>query len=1323
MKRFIAMILFFLLLTAGTGISCLCSAQEIAEPVQVHFSAAKDSYREGQQIKTHLKLENNHPYSIFNVHIQLDGPDGYTIYNSDVLPANLVLGSGKSASYSIVLTTGPAKVKTPTASILLAAAIITAGLAAVVIILIFIIKKTSPKKATVCLLLALTMLFGMCAMPLQVNADNMVRHRIRQTATVTIGQTEHTITATVSYDYIDGTGELLIDTTNLGYREDWDAFTVPLDFDGLYGKLNQPEGYSKILLSVYDASETLVWQQAIAPTKTWHFPQVGLCPGLNRVVIQAIGAVPLSAQLLLYDFYGQTYNLLEGADTDTDGDHLFDLIERNLKTDPTAPDTDGDGLSDYDEVCRLGTDPLQADSDGNAIPDSEEDRDGDGIPNKQELDKGLSPILTDTDRDSLSDADEQSTYRTNPLKADTDDDGAEDGWEIRNGYDPRRSNYSFKLSSETEKVSDTNPVSVKVELSVDGKQANVDSLAIEYVGAADSPYLTQSAAGYLGDFVDISLDGTFDSATLTFRYDTALGTPGRDFEPRICYLNEQTGELEVLENQTVRNGVVTAKTTHFSKYGLVDIFGLDKVLTTAYNNMMELYEAGQTNRENALAALATADIALVMDSSASIAWNDPAGKSWEAAEYFLSHIRPNYDQAAVLTYTATPTVLQPMTADIDILKQAVGRISIDNGVGSNSGTNGATALDSAMDMLCKSAGSYRYAVFFSDGDDPTLQDQYRSLVDRANKYGIRFICIGVGWGDHSLLEKLAADTGGEFFTINQSSRVETTFAGALDIFDAITPTDEDSNNDGISDFVTKLIYDGKIPLSNGSFDLAGADLNYNVYGDPSDDWDCDGIKNGKEIRLSVRDKKAYMAMTSNPLKFDSDRDGYTDKQEIDRGMDPMRSSLEKLPMDVILEGPYYHCAVVDNYDPDALPDGWGWLASVNTAMLYIDGFVFAGGEWNREEIYQELIAEYYYEHAQDAMGDVQDQRIISYLFTLLDLAKTKALDPKMKEVDQATNVTFVWDFLSDVHEAEFHLANPNLTKEQLEKLCQEDYMQGITNFLHGLEDKIPIKLKDKNVVTKLFSKVDDYTKNISELSDTLGKVGDVMTYVEAGVDLFETVTAFAKVEADCAVFLSNMDALEYIAKFSQDEYAAEAANMLIIQVTGDFADKTGVLMCNALRDAAQLGGEVLMDLAAKIPYVGTFVIIVKAVIDVVGWISGTEAEVEATYRILCYNEMATVYTKLLNGHCANHQTEKDLFFDEAGRELYRRYVLNLGKIRYLGEQQYIKYYDAKIIGGTKELEKEMRPTFNRLDNAMKAIRENTLYSERSHGGASVRRES
>jgi outer membrane protein OmpA-like peptidoglycan-associated protein len=92
------------------------------------------------------------------------------------------------------------------------------------------------------------------------------------------------------------------------------------------------------------------------------------------------------------------------GDIDSDGEGLTDHEEINVYgTDPFNPDTDGDGLTDYEEVHSRKTDPLNPDS----------------------------------DFDGLTDGAEVLVYKTDPLNPDTDGGGVSDGHEvIEDGTNP-----------------------------------------------------------------------------------------------------------------------------------------------------------------------------------------------------------------------------------------------------------------------------------------------------------------------------------------------------------------------------------------------------------------------------------------------------------------------------------------------------------------------------------------------------------------------------------------------------------------------------------------------------------------------------------------------------------------------------------------------------------------------------------------------------------------------------------------------------------------------------------------------------------------------
>jgi len=119
----------------------------------------------------------------------------------------------------------------------------------------------------------------------------------------------------------------------------------------------------------------------------------------------------------------QTQAAISGQE-DTDGDGLVNSDEIRLGTDPNNPDTDGDELLDGDEVHNRRTNPLNPDTDGDGLSDGEE-----------ALRRGTDPLKPDTDGDGLTDGDEVQRA-TDPLNPDTDRDGLNDGNEVQLGTDP-----------------------------------------------------------------------------------------------------------------------------------------------------------------------------------------------------------------------------------------------------------------------------------------------------------------------------------------------------------------------------------------------------------------------------------------------------------------------------------------------------------------------------------------------------------------------------------------------------------------------------------------------------------------------------------------------------------------------------------------------------------------------------------------------------------------------------------------------------------------------------------------------------------------------
>lgn len=136
---------------------------------------------------------------------------------------------------------------------------------------------------------------------------------------------------------------------------------------------------------------------------------------------------------------------------DLDWDGVSNDYELANGMDPRDPDSDDDGLGDWEEIHVYGTDPVSADTDSDGMPDGWEvahgldpdddgdaalDLDQDGVSNLGEFEAGSNPTSGDTDGDGLGDWSEIHSHGTDPANTDTDGDGMPDGWEISRGLDP-----------------------------------------------------------------------------------------------------------------------------------------------------------------------------------------------------------------------------------------------------------------------------------------------------------------------------------------------------------------------------------------------------------------------------------------------------------------------------------------------------------------------------------------------------------------------------------------------------------------------------------------------------------------------------------------------------------------------------------------------------------------------------------------------------------------------------------------------------------------------------------------------------------------------
>jgi hypothetical protein len=189
----------------------------------------------------------------------------------------------------------------------------------------------------------------------------------------------------------------------------------------------------------------------------------GLCDGLDASGIGelSLGTNPLNEDSdfdLLKDseeFYGWNITI-----TTFEGTKEF-----HVSSEPLNYDSDGDGVSDYNEF-QLGSNPRARDSDGDLLDDSIDpfptnfDQDSDYLSDKIELEIGTGLNTTDSDLDGISDGEEYYGwgvlgFKTDPLDADCDRDFVSDNAEMKF--------YSVKLENPANneiRVNVSNPVSL-----------------------------------------------------------------------------------------------------------------------------------------------------------------------------------------------------------------------------------------------------------------------------------------------------------------------------------------------------------------------------------------------------------------------------------------------------------------------------------------------------------------------------------------------------------------------------------------------------------------------------------------------------------------------------------------------------------------------------------------------------------------------------------------------------------------------------------------------------------------------------------------------
>ena len=560
-------------------------------------------------------------------------------------------------------------------------------------------------------------------------------------------------------------------------------------------------------------------------------------------------------------------------DGDRDGDGIPDRAELAVGASPLLKDTDGDGLRDafeFDAMAVLALNKPDTNADG--LQDAEEDHDGDGLTAAGEQSAGTSVVDRDTDGDGLTDG-QEPTHGTDPVLADTDGDSLRDGAELRAKTDPTNPD------SDGDGIRDADEL---LTVSVEGP----DRASAEVTGAGESALGARVAKVPADDLrtkvsAKVGLAFEFESpgegmvqADITLPYDPAsLPSAEANTRARIFWLDESANAwvpVDTEQRVDTAAGTVTVTVDHFSTYAVFDIINWGQTWE-AKDNPCRVRTAGGGDDVVFL------DLALSIDSSGSMSWNDPQGLRRDAAKIFVDALLPE-DRAAVVDFDSGARILQPLTTNKEAVKSAINRID-DFG-----GTNISAGVGTANSVLINNNDTDRgrVMILLTDGDG-SWNPYY---LTQAKQNLITIYTIGLGNAVNSgLLGTIASETGGQYYQVASADQLPEAFRRISDDTGGDEGVTLDSDKDGLNDCVE----------TQGAFS-PGTGLRY--ISDPfNEDTDSDGLHDGAEVlplstAVGIPTASDTFQLLSDPSNADSDGDGLTDAAELDEGTSVWRADTD-----------------------------------------------------------------------------------------------------------------------------------------------------------------------------------------------------------------------------------------------------------------------------------------------------------------------------------------------------------------------------------------------------------------------------------------------
>lgn len=1234
-----------------------------ADGIEVSLSTDKEEYVANDIITISYEIKNNNEYNVENIDITLDISEKLELIEGENVLTDISVEAGKSftgtlnAKYKVIANTESETqkneaVQTGDSSDSMIFVVIIALSSCIISYMIITRNKKAGKFFA--MFIATTILVQSADFSVFAKADELKETReINLERKIKVNNEDCSIKLKVGYDYVVEKGSLSIDVSEFSYNKEGNIYEIASEISGIKGTLKKAENYDKLTLNVYNQKNVLVYTAEIIPSEEWKFENVGLFAGENKIEVIAEGKDKLVEQIMLEDYFGYNFDKIPNSDVDTDKDGLSDMLEEYAGTDINDVDTDDDGVTDCQEIVDIGTSALKSDTDGNGVSDYDEDADNDGIVNGEEYTKGISPISDDTDLDGLKDKEELEQYLTNPALDDTDSDGGKDKWEIDNGYDPLVANETFEIEKRTEEVSEYNSVSASVSLEL--SNGDVESLEVKKLSVTDNPFVSSTVAGYLGNAYDFTVDGEFSEAQISFEYDTNLGVIGEDFQPRIYYFNETEMTYEELPNQLVENGKVTVTVTHFSTYILLNKTEFDKVWNEEIKAPVVDGEGNQAKN---------IDIAFVCDISGSMDSYNRINIAKDSINKFIDALETD-DRGALVEFDDMAYLKSNFTNDKEYLKTKVNEMYAWGGTAIYTGFGKALEIFDEQGIV----SNYKMMIILTDGHDnySTYEDNYKHLVEKAVDNNIVVYTIGVGSNvNSSILRTVADNTNGKYYNATYADEITDQFK---DIRGETVDLTTDTNNDGIADYFTEKIKSGELVLSNGSKMLTGVDFS------GSADFDGDGLKNGEEISIKAVNGRVYIVMKSDPRFKDGDNDGVFDKEEIERGTDPLKASYNKTFMDMLLDADrtgenfrYYYEASAYELETNIWDEG----------IVRLNAVIHGVNANDQVSIYEAVLLENLAQNAENInIEELTLQKMLEEYAKIVDNAVETVIKENVDAADKVSNtVTSIYKIYDELSQVK----DKSMFVELGDKLCGflDDKVKGV---------KISVEIKDMKISKVL---------NTGMIIDGLEKASAVKKVYDYVYDVNDKLDDLSEIKANIETVNYSIETLEYLYYNTDDLLLRQATYNVIENLHGQYSN----YIQDALTKVVEVAFEKIVEGLASFMTTGTlYLAIIKGAIAITDVLLGTEEEVEQRFQNVAYAELTEAYIGVLDKLIYDNGNGYYEVYE--GNEIKAEYYLTcIAQIRISGEKHFYEVYKCGgVLGGLFNWIKD-------TDNAKEVLNDN-----------------